>query len=343
MSVHLSEVSHRYASSGQGVHRVSMDIAPGELVAVIGASGCGKSTLLRLVAGLLPVHEGRIDIAGQDMSRVPVWKRGVGMVFQSYALFPHLDLIDNVAYGLRMRGVDTASRRKTALELLNLVGLAEHAPRRPAQLSGGQQQRVALARALAFKPTVLLLDEPLAALDAHIRVQLCDEIRDMQQRFGAATLLVTHDQQEALMVADRVAVMEGGRVVQLASPRTLYEQPNCVAVARFVGHANLWPATVIGNRQVRTAWGTLAAATDGHAVGSQVTLLVRPENIIPDPSAELSNRFLGQVRRMRFLGPVCRYDFCPAAAPELLLLCEGAQAASHSIAIPPQAITLLRE
>jgi putative spermidine/putrescine transport system ATP-binding protein len=341
MSVRLAGVSHRYASSGQGVHEVSMDIAPGELVAVIGASGCGKSTLLRLVAGLLPVHEGRIDIAGQDMSQVPVWKRGVGMVFQSYALFPHLNLIDNVAYGLRMRGVDTASRRKTALDLLGLVGLAEHAQRRPAQLSGGQQQRVALARALAFKPSVLLLDEPLAALDAHIRVQLCDDIRDMQQRFGAATLLVTHDQQEALMVADRVAVMEGGHLLQLASPRELYERPQNVAVARFVGHANLWPATVSATDQVRTVWGTLAVATHGHAVGSAVTVLVRPENIMPDPSADQPNRFEGQVRRMRFLGPVCRYDFCLQTTLDSLLLCEGAQAASHSIAIPPHAITLL--
>jgi putative spermidine/putrescine transport system ATP-binding protein len=337
----MSGISHRYASSGQGVHQVSMDIAPGELVAVIGASGCGKSTLLRLVAGLLPVHEGRIHIADKDMSQVPVWQRGVGMVFQSYALFPHLDLIDNVAYGLRMRGVDAVSRSKTALDLLDLVGLAEHATRRPAQLSGGQQQRVALARALAFKPSVLLLDEPLAALDAHIRVQLCDEIRDMQQRFGAATLLVTHDQQEALMVADRVAVMDGGRLLQLASPRTLYEKPHCVAVARFVGHANLWPATVCANGQVLTAWGRLTAPTHGHAVGSQVTLLVRPENIIPDPSPDQTNRLVGQVRRMRYLGPVCRYDFCLNAAANSVLLCEGAQAADHSIAIPPQAITLL--
>jgi putative spermidine/putrescine transport system ATP-binding protein len=341
MSVRLSEVSHRYAGSGQGVHQLSMDIAPGELVAVIGASGCGKSTLLRMVAGLLPLHEGRIEIAGQDMSHVPVWQRGVGMVFQSYALFPHLDLIDNVAYGLRMRGVDTSSRRNTALELLSLVGLAEHARRRPAQLSGGQQQRVALARALAFKPSVLLLDEPLAALDAHIRGQLCDEIRDMQQRFGAATLLVTHDQQEALMVADRVAIMDGGRVLQLASPRELYERPANVAVAKFVGHANLWPATVSAHNEVVTTWGHLSASTAGHAVGSQVTLLVRPEKIVPDPSSDQTNRLSGQVRRMRYLGPVCRYDFSLQGHPDSILLCEGAQAATHSIAIPPDAVTVL--
>ncbi len=343
MSVRLKGVSHRYASSGQGVHAVDMDISPGELVAVIGASGCGKSTLLRLVAGLLPLHAGRIDIAGHDMSQVPVWQRGVGMVFQSYALFPHLDLIDNVAYGLRMRGVDTSSRRKTALDLLSLVGLAEHATRRPAQLSGGQQQRVALARALAFKPSVLLLDEPLAALDAHIRGQLCDEIRDMQQRFGAATLLVTHDQQEALMVADRVAVMDGGHLLQLASPSELYERPKNVAVAKFVGHANLLAATVTAPGQVQTAWGTLSLATDGHALGRQVTLLVRPEKIIPDPSPDHPNRFAGQQRRMRYLGPVCRYDFCLEGVPDSLLLCEGAQAATHSIAIPPHALTVLSD
>ncbi|MFM8900168.1 MAG: ABC transporter ATP-binding protein [Burkholderiales bacterium] len=341
MSVRLTGVSHRYASSGQGVHAVSMEIAQGELVAVIGASGCGKSTLLRLVAGLLPVQEGRIHIAGQDMSQVSVWQRGVGMVFQSYALFPHLDLIDNVAYGLRMRGVDAVSRRKTALDLLGLVGLSEHATRRPAQLSGGQQQRVALARALAFKPSVLLLDEPLAALDAHIRGQLCDEIKDMQQRFGAATLLVTHDQQEALMVADRVAVMDGGHLLQLASPSELYERPNSVAVAKFVGHANLLAATITAPGQAQTEWGTLTLSTHGHTVGSQVTLLVRPEKIIPDPSPSHPNRFVGQQRRMRYLGPVCRYDFCLQGSPDSILLCEGAQAATHSIAIAPQALAVL--
>lgn len=350
MSVAFENVVHRYGGSGQGVAGVSLEVKAGELMAVIGASGCGKSTLLRLVAGLLPVQQGRLLIDGQDMDAVPAWQRSVGMVFQSYALFPHLDVLDNVAYGLRMRGVGTAERRRKARSMLETVGLADHAGRRPAQLSGGQQQRVALARALAFGPSVLLLDEPLAALDAHIRSQLCDEIRDVQRQSGAATLFVTHDQQEALMMADRVAVMHAGQLLQVDTPRELYARPSSVQVARFVGHANLLPGVVEAPGRVRSSLGVLALDTGAEPPGTRAHVLVRPEAIHPDPPADAVNRIPGRTVRVRYLGATCRYDFAPDAAahatPEHAaplgpLLCEGPSPAAQAVALQPESLRLL--
>ena len=344
MSIALEDVVHRYPGSGQGVLGLSLQVAREELVSVIGASGCGKSTLLRLVAGLLPLQQGALAIDGQAMDVVPAWKRPVGMVFQSYALFRHLDVLDNVAYGLRMRQVERARGRSRALQVLESVGMAEHATRRVDQLSGGQQQRVALARALAFGPSVLLLDEPLAALDAHLRARLCDEIRDAHRRSGAATLLVTHDQQEAMMLADRVAVMDRGRLVQVDTPRRLYDRPATLEVARFVGHANLLPARVIGPRRVRCALGDLLAPTQAHAPDTAVTLLVRPEAVQPDPPADAPNRLGGRLTRERFLGPTSRWDFAvpgPTPAHETVLLCEGPRCARHAIALDPERLVLL--
>jgi putative spermidine/putrescine transport system ATP-binding protein len=193
MSLHFENVSFTYPGAQHGIEAVTLAVEPGELLAVMGRSGSGKSTILRLTAGLLNGYEGRIAINSKDVAGVPVWRREVGMVFQQYALFPHLSVVDNVAYGLRMRGMSAAKRRTRALDMLERVGLTEHAGRRTTLLSGGQQQRVALARALAFEPKVLLLDEPLAALDAGIRQQLRDEIRSLQRACGATTLLVTHD------------------------------------------------------------------------------------------------------------------------------------------------------
>jgi putative spermidine/putrescine transport system ATP-binding protein len=274
------------------------------------------------------------------------------MVFQSYALFPHLDVLDNVAYGLRMRGVGRDERRRQAAAMLATVGLSEHARRRPSQLSGGQQQRVALARALAFKPSVLLLDEPLAALDAHIRGQLCDEIRDVQQRSGAATLFVTHDQQEALMMADRVAVLHQGRLQQLASPRQLYERPANLVVARFVGHANLLAGHVVSPGQVRCTLGLLQAATGEHAPGAAVQVLIRPEAVVPDPPRDAPNRLEGETGRIRFMGAACRWDFIPrtptqapasSSKPPSPLLCEGPVVARSAISLVPDALVILAD
>ncbi len=201
---------------------LSLDIAPGELVALLGPSGCGKTTALRILAGFETADTGSVQVDGKDISRVPAARRDMGMVFQSYSLFPNMTALDNVGFGLRMRGKGSAERRARAGELLDMVGLSAQAKQYPHQLSGGQQQRVALARALAIEPRVLLLDEPLSALDAKVRLQLREQIRALQQRLGTTTLFVTHDQEEALSMADRVGVMRDGRLEQIAEPSELY-------------------------------------------------------------------------------------------------------------------------
>jgi len=354
VSIVLEQLGYCYPDTTQGVHALSLEVAPGELLAVIGASGCGKSTMLRLVAGLLPVQAGRVLIDGQDVGAVPAWHRKVGMVFQSYALFPHLDVLGNVAYGLRMQGMDRVNRERAAQRMIQAVGLGGLEGRRPSQLSGGQQQRVALARALAFRPSVLLLDEPLAALDAHLRSQLCDEVRDVQRASGAATLFVTHDQQEALMLGDRVAVLHEGYLQQVDTPRALYARPANLTVARFVGHANLLKATVIDSGRVATALGVLAAETGRRSKGAAVHLMVRPEACRPDPDRCAANRIEGVPGRVRFLGATCRWDFVASAAAEALaaspgatprstttLLCEGPVVATSAVSLAPEELVVL--
>jgi putative spermidine/putrescine transport system ATP-binding protein len=254
-----------------------------------------------------------------------------------------------------MRGVAAGERRRKAQAMIESVGLGGLEARRPSQLSGGQQQRVALARALAFRPSVLLLDEPLAALDAHIRAQLCDEIRDIQRASGAATLFVTHDQQEALMMADRVAVLHQGRLQQIDTPRGLYARPANLMVARFVGHANLIAGTVLEPGRVHTVLGVLHADTGHRPAGAAICVLVRPESIHPDPAPDAPNRIPGATGRVRFLGATCRWDFIPAsgaqpavtaqsglaAEPLPTLLCEGAAVASAAVSFSPEALVIL--
>ncbi len=216
---------HRHYGPVHALDGFDLELAPGELVALLGPSGCGKTTALRLLAGLEDADAGRIVVGDQDVTSVPANKRDMGMVFQAYSLFPHMTALDNVAFGLQLRGVSTAQRRERAGEVLELVGLSEQADRYAHQMSGGQQQRVALARALAIEPRVLLLDEPLSALDAKVRVQLRDEIRRIQLEVGTTTLFVTHDQEEALAVADRVGVMRQGTLEQIGAPDEVYARP----------------------------------------------------------------------------------------------------------------------
>ncbi|WP_370947343.1 ABC transporter ATP-binding protein [Amycolatopsis sp. cg5] len=282
---------------------LDLSITPGELVALLGPSGCGKTTALRVLAGLEQADSGEVLVDGSDVVGVPANKRDMGMVFQAYSLFPNLTVRDNVAFGLRLRGKSAASRHKRAQELLELVGLDSHGPRYPHQLSGGQQQRVALARALAIEPRVLLLDEPLSALDAQVRNQLRDEIRRLQLRVGITTLFVTHDQEEALSIADRVGVMRAGRLEQCDTPAELYARPATAFVAEFVGTMNHLPGVITGE-EVDVAGHRLPLANRGaRTEGQQVKVLVRPESVSLDPASDgpvkiTDHSFRGAVTRV---------------------------------------------
>ena len=252
----------RFFGSIRALDGLNLEIEPGELVALLGPSGCGKTTALRVLAGFESADTGSVLVDGRDMSHVPAARRDMGMVFQSYSLFPNMSALDNVAFGLRMRKKSAAQRRRQATDLLEMVGLAEQARQYPHQLSGGQQQRVALARALAIEPSVLLLDEPLSALDAKVRVQLREQIRSLQQRLHTTTLFVTHDQEEALSMADRVGVMRSGRLEQVAAPSELYADPATAFVAEFVGTMNRIPGELESDGRVRVLGATLPTKGD---------------------------------------------------------------------------------
>jgi putative spermidine/putrescine transport system ATP-binding protein len=273
--VELRGIVKDYGST-RVLHGVDLDIAPGEFVSLLGPSGCGKTTALRVISGLERATSGAVAFGDVDVSRTPTNKRDIGMVFQAYSLFPHLRVIENVAFGLRRRRVDAATARRRAGEALDLVGLGHVADRFPHQLSGGQQQRVALARALVTEPRVLLLDEPLSALDAKVRVQLRDEIRRIQLRLGTTTVFVTHDQEEALAVSDRIAVMDAGRIEQIGTPEDLYLRPASPRVAAFVGLSSTVPGAADG--EIVTVWGT-PLPVQGAGASGRVDVLVRPENV----------------------------------------------------------------
>lgn len=285
---------------------LDLHLDPGELVVLLGPSGCGKTTALRILAGLETQDAGTISVGGRDLSHVSANKRDMGMVFQAYSLFPHLTVLDNVAFGLKLRGRSRAERRTRAGDMLDLVGLGAQKDRYANQLSGGQQQRVALARALAIEPSVLLLDEPLSALDAKVRVQLRDEIRRVQRDVGTTTLFVTHDQEEALAVADRVGVMNAGRLDQIAPPAELYSAPATPFVGEFVGLSNRVPARVEG--ESAEVLGTRVPVLAGSATGEGLAL-VRPEAVsfTTDPQGE------ARIVAISFLGPVSR---ATAALPD---------------------------
>ena len=299
LAVELNELTRVYGSV-HALDGLTLHIEPGEMVALLGPSGCGKTTALRILAGLDEATSGSVAVGGKDLTGVSANKRDMGMVFQAYSLFPHLTVLDNVAFGLKLRGEDKSARRARAVEMLELVGLGEHRDKYASQLSGGQQQRVALARALAIRPSVLLLDEPLSALDAKVRVQLREEIRRVQTEVGTTTLFVTHDQEEALAIADRVGVMNQGRLEQLAPPADLYTQPATPFVADFVGLNNKVPAQVSGDSA--DVLGSRVPLLPGSISSGAGVAMVRPESVVPtaDPDGSAT------VASVEFLGPFSR-------------------------------------
>lgn len=281
VSVNVQAAAKTYADGTRGLLPTNLTVEPAEIMALLGPSGCGKTTLLRIIAGLEIVDQGGcIRFDERDVTSLPVEKRQVGMVFQHYALFPHLSVAANIGYGLKVRGVDRTRRRKIVGDLLDLVRLQEHAHKRPTELSGGQRQRVALARAVAAEPKVLLLDEPLTALDAKLKESLRDELGQLLRRLSITAVYVTHDQKEAMAIADRMAVMQNGQIVQLGKPEALYRQPTHAFVAAFLGRVN-----PINRSAEQTAQGVLSFGTFTLPVpashGSR--LMVRPEHLLIQP------------------------------------------------------------
>ena len=299
VGVELTDLTRVYGTV-KALDGLTLHIEPGEFVALLGPSGCGKTTALRILAGLDEATSGTVSVGGRDVTRVPANKRDMGMVFQAYSLFPHLTALQNVEFGLKVRGRGKPDRSKRGAEMLELVGLSAHMDKYAAEMSGGQQQRVALARALAIQPSVLLLDEPLSALDAKVRVQLRDEIRRVQLEVGTTTLFVTHDQEEALAVADRVGVMSQGKLEQLAPPAQVYADPATPFVAEFVGLNNKVPARVEGGRALLL--GASVPTLAGSIASGSGTALLRPESVTvkADPAGTST------VKSVAFLGPISR-------------------------------------
>jgi len=309
VAVEVEAVSRRFGEF-QALDQVSLTIREGEFFSLLGPSGCGKTTLLRIIAGLDLPDEGTVRIGGTDASSLPAHRRPVNTVFQSYALFPHLTVRDNVAFGLRMKKVvaaEIAQRVERALEMVQIVPFAE---RKPAQLSGGQKQRVALARALINRPRVLLLDEPLAALDLKLRKELQVELLELQRTLRITFVFVTHDQEEALVLSDRIAVMRAGRIEQLDEAEALYERPRTRFVSQFLGSCNLIAGEVVGSGQVATAHGPLAVAGDQARLpaAGRVTLAIRPEKVaLRTPAERGENRLAARVERLMYIGSETHY------------------------------------
>ena len=276
--VRLSGVRKRFDRHTPALDGVDLEVRAGEFFSLLGPSGCGKTTLLRILAGFEEPDEGRVEIAGGGMQGVPPYRRPVNLVFQNYALFPHMNVFDNIAFGLRMKRLAGDEIRARVGWALELVDIAELHRRRPHELSGGQKQRVALARALVNEPEVLLLDEPLGALDYKLRKQLQVELMNLQEELGLTFIYVTHDQEEALVMSDRIAVMRAGRIEQLGLPEALYERPASRFVAQFLGTSNLIPARAVGERQVETPFGSLRV-TEALQTGRRYTLSIRPEKV----------------------------------------------------------------
>jgi iron(III) transport system ATP-binding protein len=294
------------------LREISLSVSEGEFICFLGPSGCGKTTLLRAIAGLDIQSRGAIEQAGKDISNLPPAERDFGIVFQSYALFPNLTIEKNISFGLENAGLSKAAISARVSELLELVGLPDQGKKYPAQLSGGQQQRIALARAIAMSPGLLLLDEPLSALDAKVRVHLRHEVKELQRKLGITTIMVTHDQEEALSMADRIVVMNHGVIEQIGTPTEIYREPASLFVADFIGEMNDLPATADAADRVTIGRKVFLSAGSNHAAGSEVIAAIRPEDIIPhgetakEPMKEPDNAITCHITEMEFLGSFWR-------------------------------------
>jgi iron(III) transport system ATP-binding protein len=315
---------------------ITLTVEAGEFVCFLGPSGCGKTTLLRIVAGLERQNAGTVQMAGRDVSALPPAERNYGIVFQSYALFPNLTVARNIAYGLETRRMGGHEVERRVDELLALIGLARHKSKYPAQLSGGEQQRVALARALAPSPSLLLLDEPLSALDARVRQSLRHEIRALQRRLGLTTIMVTHDQEEALAMADRIVVMNAGEVEQMGGPQDVYRRPSTPFVARFVGQMNFIAAVA----SERTGWARIGAFELRYQVGlsaapgQPLTLAIRPEEILVGPAASgPENRLSVRITAIQFLGSFTRLQLQGGADGLAMLECDVADSTFAALGV----------
>jgi putative spermidine/putrescine transport system ATP-binding protein len=312
MAVPFLSIQHVEKSFGatKVVHDFNLDVAPGEFVSFLGPSGCGKTTVLRMVAGFEEASAGRILVGDKDVTRLRPNQRNIGMVFQAYALFPNLTVAQNIGFGLRVAGASRADIDRRVAEMLAMIGLPQMADRYPYQLSGGQQQRIALARALAPKPKLLLLDEPLSALDAKVRVSLREEIRSIQKELGITTVFVTHDQEEALSISDRIAVMYGGKAEQVGTPFEVYNRPATTFVANFVGTLNVLEGTVAdastGKVRVADQEVALKGRLNGSRTGDTLSLALRPEAIALGPRPGHDSKLAGQISDVHFLGSVIR-------------------------------------
>ncbi|KIP97399.1 putative 2-aminoethylphosphonate ABC transporter ATP-binding protein [Pseudomonas fluorescens] len=333
---------HKRFGAFTALDNVSLDVAAGELVCLLGPSGCGKTTLLRCIAGLEKQDSGELYLGERDVSHLAPQARDYGILFQSYALFPNLTVEANIAYGLAGSGRDEVRRRVG--QMLELVGLTGSEKKYPGQLSGGQQQRVALARALAPAPSVLLLDEPMSALDARVREHLCTELRQLQRNLGITTLMVTHNQDEAMLMADRIAVMNNGRVEQYATPQEIYDRPATPFVAEFVGQGNWLPFQRSSASHAKVGGMNLRLA-DGSVHSASGRLFCRPEAINVNPLVHEENLFPAKVREITFLGNRCRMSFELDQLPGHPLLAEIAPEAMPRlgaqqimVALPPRSL-----
>ena len=331
-------ISKSYGSS-QALHTIDLTVRKGEFLSLLGPSGSGKSTILNIIAGAVAPSTGSIVLDGKDVSTVPPRERGLGMVFQNYALLPHLNVFDNVAFPLRIRGLGKSEIQQRVRSALERVGLTGYENRKPREMSGGQQQRVGIARCIVYSPSVILMDEPLGALDKKLRDQLQGEIKRLHRDLGTTLVYVTHDQEEALNLSDRVCLMNGGRIAQLGTPDELYFEPTSEFVADFVGESNLLEGVVqsADTVLVNGNWALKVRNTEGHAIGSKVKVLVRPEKIsVLDgeepaaPGADGVNECTGVISQISFVGGMTRFELTTPAGSTLLVKTISARAAERS-------------